>query len=232
MLQIVHLVVTNSLRGGYKMYSPFMRAYTVGEVSKILDVPPSTIRQWEKDLEGVLHVPRDDKGNRYYTDFQLQTLRTVKRLRDKGMSFELIRDIVRQDEGSTGLTVSEPNLMPVMAQSEAIEAIRQLQEAVQALSERVESIVRYEVRKEVTSLRNEVAAAISNEIANIRKEITSTSQLLSELKTQQQEVAITGSKQLEALSEQMKTQQQAIETVITETRAERHKRKSWWKFWK
>lgn len=197
------------------MYPPIMRAYTVAEISKILDVPPSTIRQWEKSLEGIFEVPRDDKNNRYYTDRELQTLRTVKKLRDKGMSFEIIRDIVSQPSEDASFVPAPSNIMPVMAQSEAMEAIHNLQQIVMTLSERVESIVQQEVRKEVTSLHNGLSNAIHNEVTSVRKEIASTSELLY--------------KHMETLSDAMKTQQQAIETVITESRAERHKKKSFWK---
>lgn len=65
--------------------------------------------------------------------------------------------------------------------------------------------------KKYLKLKNEV----HKEVTSVHKEIASTSELRY--------------KHMETLSNSMKTQQQAIETVITESRAERHKKKSLWK---
>ena len=35
-----------------------LRAYSIKEVSRKINVPAGTIRQWEKDLNGVLAIPR------------------------------------------------------------------------------------------------------------------------------------------------------------------------------
>ena len=52
----------------------FMKAYTVKEVSKLLEIPPGTLRQWEKSLEDHLRIPRDERGERYYTDFEMNII--------------------------------------------------------------------------------------------------------------------------------------------------------------
>ena len=39
-----------------------LRAYSINEVSKRINTPTGTIRQWEKDLEGLLVIPRTQQG--------------------------------------------------------------------------------------------------------------------------------------------------------------------------
>jgi DNA-binding transcriptional MerR regulator len=127
----------------------FMKAYTINEVSKIIDIPAGTIRQWEKTVEGILNIPRDDKGSRYYTDFEINTLNNIKAMRDKGLSFEVIKDVLNHSEAN--LNVPIPSV-PVMSQSEAIQTIQNLQTTIQTLAQRMESIIEESVRKEVSKI--------------------------------------------------------------------------------
>lgn len=192
-LRIPLVVYLNGSKGGFSMNEEnrnFMQAYNVADVSKMINVPSGTIRQWEKSLEGVVEIPRDEKGARYYTDFEIDILRKVKIMREKGLVFDVIREVLNQSEGPRS-QVPIPSV-PVMNQSEAIQAIHGLQEAVRALSEHVELIVQQEVRKEVATASEHLSEQIRN------------------------------------LSEQIQKQQDAIETVITETRTERHRKKSFW----
>jgi DNA-binding transcriptional MerR regulator len=131
----------------------YMKAYTVAEVSKILDVPPGTVRQWERSLEGVLDIPRDEKGARYYTEFEIHALRNVKNMREKGLGFELIREVLNNSEGPSEM-VPIPSV-PTMSQSEAIEALRNMQNAVSQLTSRMEETVQKQVRQEVAAVLEE-----------------------------------------------------------------------------
>lgn len=73
----------------------FMKAYTIKEVSKKINVPSGTIRQWEKDLSGLLIIPRTKQGARFYTDMEIELLLKIKQMRDKNLSKEMIRDLLQ-----------------------------------------------------------------------------------------------------------------------------------------
>ncbi|MDQ0268306.1 MerR family transcriptional regulator [Cytobacillus purgationiresistens] len=73
-----------------------MQAYTINEVSKNLNVPPGTLRQWEKDLKGILIVPRSKNGARFYTEEEIQLLSTVKDMRSQNLSQKMIRKLLKQ----------------------------------------------------------------------------------------------------------------------------------------
>ena len=55
-----------------------LRAYSINEVSKRINTPSGTIRQWEKDLEGLLVIPRTQQGARYYTDYENNIIHKIK----------------------------------------------------------------------------------------------------------------------------------------------------------
>lgn len=139
----------------------FMKAYTVNEVSKLIDIPAGTIRQWEKSLEGILHIPRDDKGSRYYTDFEINSLTNIKSMRDKGLSFDVIKEVLNKSEAVTTIPISS---VPVMSQSEAIQTILTLQNTIQSMAERMEGIIAESVRNEVTRLSEGLIEGITKQL--------------------------------------------------------------------
>lgn len=127
----------------------FMKVYGVSDVARQLAIPPGTVRQWEKSLDGILEIPRDNKGERYYTEFEITTLRNVKAMREKKISFASIKEILNNPEGAQSSIVPSQT---IMSQSQAIEAIQNLEQAIHSLNERMESIIEVSVQKEVAKL--------------------------------------------------------------------------------
>ncbi|HOU31642.1 MAG TPA: MerR family transcriptional regulator, partial [Bacteroidales bacterium] len=60
--------------------------YTIGEVSKILNVPVSTVRFWENQFE-ILKPRKNKKGNRLFMPEDLKNLKMIHYLlKEKGMT--------------------------------------------------------------------------------------------------------------------------------------------------
>jgi len=53
--------------------------YSIGEVSKMLDVPVSTVRFWENEFD-ILKPMKNKKGNRMFTSTDLKNLMIIHRL--------------------------------------------------------------------------------------------------------------------------------------------------------
>lgn len=145
-----------------------MKAYTIKEVQELTKVPSGTIRQWEKDLEGVFTVPRDSKNNRYYTDFEIDIIKKIKQMRDKDVSIAVIKDLL-QKHSETFETDSQPLVVqptvPQMTQNEAVTTLKEIQVALQsfeALKEQMKIEIRNEIRNEV---RNEITTEVVKQIA-------------------------------------------------------------------
>lgn len=134
--------------------SKFMKAYTVKQISKMLDVPPGTIRQWESTLEGVLNIPRDESGARYYTEYEIHALRNVKNMREKSIGFQMIREVLINPEGASEEQVPIP-AVPTMTQLEAIETLLSVQNTVEQLTYRMQEIVHEQVKQEVAAVLEE-----------------------------------------------------------------------------
>ncbi|MBS3915204.1 MAG: MerR family transcriptional regulator [Bacteroidetes bacterium] len=64
---------------------PIKKYYKIGEVSKMLEVPPSTLRFWEKDFRQ-LKPMKNKKGDRIYSLKDIEVLKEIKYLtHDKGI---------------------------------------------------------------------------------------------------------------------------------------------------
>ncbi|HNQ59262.1 MAG TPA: MerR family transcriptional regulator [Bacteroidales bacterium] len=69
--------------------------YTIGEVSRMLDVNPSTLRYWEKEFDGI-HPYRNRKGTRFYHTEDVETLRLIKYLlKERGFTIAGARDYLK-----------------------------------------------------------------------------------------------------------------------------------------
>ena len=65
--------------------------FTIGQVSKELDVSCHTLRFWEKELGEVLVPLRTNGGQRRYTTKHVETIKEIKRLRNSGLSLAQIK---------------------------------------------------------------------------------------------------------------------------------------------
>lgn len=155
------------IRKGVRKVDEFMKAYTIKEVSNLLDTPEGTLRQWEKDFPDVLVIPRDAQNARYYTEFEIETLKHIKSMREKNLSKKMIKELLQKhsETNSERNHVVEPTV-PALKQSEAIETLRNIQNAIETLPEIKELIV--------SELKSEIRNEIKNELNNaVRSEIAS-----------------------------------------------------------
>ncbi|MEO2075500.1 MAG: MerR family transcriptional regulator [Bacillus sp. (in: firmicutes)] len=69
-----------------------MKTYTLKEVSKKINVAPGILRQWEKDFDELLEIPRSKQGARIYTDLEIDFLLEIKQMAAKKLSKVSIRE--------------------------------------------------------------------------------------------------------------------------------------------
>lgn len=67
--------------------------YRIGELSKLANVTPDTIRYYEKQRM-IDHEVRTEGGFRLYTDNDLQRLRFIRYARQLGFTLESIRELL------------------------------------------------------------------------------------------------------------------------------------------
>lgn len=68
--------------------------YIISDASKKLDVEQHTLRYWEEELD--LHILRNEMGHRYYREEDIEVLKAVKILKEKGYQLRAIKMLLPQ----------------------------------------------------------------------------------------------------------------------------------------
>lgn len=78
------------------MSNPTKTLYRVNEVTALLDIPAHTLRFWEREFP-MLNSERTDKGQRRYTQEQVDMARRIKQLLyDNGLKIEAAIKVLRK----------------------------------------------------------------------------------------------------------------------------------------
>jgi len=65
--------------------------YSIGELSRMLDVPISTVRFWENEFD-ILKPMKNKKGNRMFTPSDVKNLKIIHHLvKDEGMTLSGVK---------------------------------------------------------------------------------------------------------------------------------------------
>lgn len=70
------------------------KIYSIKDLSKMTGIKITTIRKYENDFD--LVIPRNEMGHRYYTDKEIAVYKQIKKMKDKGASTELIKNILEK----------------------------------------------------------------------------------------------------------------------------------------
>ncbi|TVY10051.1 MerR family transcriptional regulator [Paenibacillus cremeus] len=141
------------------------RAYSITEFSELLEIPPGTLRQWEKDFN--LKIPRNAKNVRYYTQGESEVFRKIKSLREKGSSVEFISQLLREDEIAETAPEQAPAAQASAPESAAIQTVPVLNDGNHALL--------LNIQERLTALPEVIKAAFSEQI---KKEVEAGNKLL------------------------------------------------------
>lgn len=65
------------------------KRYFISDASKMVDVESHVLRYWEEEL--LIEIPRNEMGHRYYTDFHIKLLKSIKELKEQGFQLKAIK---------------------------------------------------------------------------------------------------------------------------------------------
>lgn len=80
--------------------------YIISDASKKIDVEPHVLRYWEEELH--LEIKRNEMGHRYYREEDLDILKGIKKLKEKGFQLKAIKIVL--PEMKRILELDEKNL--------------------------------------------------------------------------------------------------------------------------
>ncbi len=79
--------------------------YIISDAAKKVSVEPHVLRYWEEELD--LKIPRNEMGHRYYRERDIEMLKMVKQLKDKGFQLRAIKMEVDELEASNDLSTEK-----------------------------------------------------------------------------------------------------------------------------
>lgn len=180
------------------------KAYWPREVADLLDISESTLRKYCLILEekGYKFL-RGDNNRRAYLDRDVIALR-------KFMELSQNKNITLEDAAVAVVSMVLDHTVTSIthADTQQLSPPYRLIQRFESWDLKLDELIRYNEQRD----------------REHRELIAQNERLQQELERVKCEVASTHDK-LDSISQQM-------ETVITETRTERHRRKSWWRFWK
>jgi DNA-binding transcriptional MerR regulator len=75
--------------------------FTIQQLSLKLNIPKSTLRFWEKELDGIIAPLRTQGGQRWYTSGHISIIKQIRGLKGKGMTLaEIKRELNNSDKAS------------------------------------------------------------------------------------------------------------------------------------
>lgn len=155
-------------RVGSMNSNKILRAYSIKEVSKKINIPTGTIRQWEKDLHGLLIIPRTQQGSRYFTETEINLLKKIKEMRAQNVSKGLIRSLLEKHFSTPSETISEPLELSVSSKHENNELIHHETESsiadLTALMDKYKHELVKEMKLEIAYSREQMMAAMKSEL--------------------------------------------------------------------
>ncbi len=80
------------------MENEIQRSYfSIGDVAKMFDLTPATLRYWEKEFSEIKPF-KNKKGERYYSRHDVDTIKTIYYLtKTKGYTLKGAKDALKQD---------------------------------------------------------------------------------------------------------------------------------------
>ncbi len=73
-----------------------MKKLSISQVSRLVGYKPHVIRFYEKEFD--LEIPRNKSGHRFFTYREVETLKYIKQLQDKGLTNGQIKVILKTPE--------------------------------------------------------------------------------------------------------------------------------------
>lgn len=128
--------------------------YKIGEVAEMLGIEQHTLRYLEHSLK--LKITRDERGDRLYTDNDLETLKLVLKLKnEKGLNTTAIKMALENTEqmNEISVPVNNSNFTPAIIEvtslaQKIVEQNEQLLSQNQKLNKRIDDLEKYLEKRE------------------------------------------------------------------------------------
>ncbi len=133
------------------------KRYMISDASRMLGIESHVLRYWEEELDIV--IPRNEMGHRYYTDYHINLLRNIRKLKQQGYGLRAIKMMLSDPNGASEKNTG--NLPEIRVNFEAENRLEAAESSMNAKLEQFQSI-----------MDGIVSKAIHNSTKNLGKELS------------------------------------------------------------
>lgn len=99
--------------------------YMISDAARLVEVESHVLRYWEEELE--LPIARNEMGHRYYTEDDIQLLKHIKKLKERGYQLKAIK----MDISENGELIPPEETLPPSVKREKTEVLNDNAEKMQ-----------------------------------------------------------------------------------------------------
>ncbi len=132
--------------------------YMISDAAKLVEVESHVLRYWEEELE--LPIARNEMGHRYYTEDDIQLLKHIKKLKERGYQLKAIKmDISEKTE-----TTPSENLLPQQVEREKTEVLHSNAEKMQQFQNILSKALGQALRENQDTFGKELGGRVADQV--------------------------------------------------------------------
>ena len=132
--------------------------YMISDAARMVEVESHVLRYWEEELD--LPIARNEMGHRYYTEDDIQLLKHIKKLKERGYQLKAIKmDISENSE-----LISQEEMLPQTMKPEKAEVLDSNAEKMQQFQNILSKALGQALKENQDSLGKELAGHVTDQV--------------------------------------------------------------------
>ena len=133
--------------------------YMISDAARMVEVESHVLRYWEEELE--LPIARNEMGHRYYTEDDIQLLKHIKKLKERGYQLKAIK----MDISENGELIPQEETLPQTAKREKMEVLDSNAEKMQQFQDVLSKALGQAFRENQENFGKDLAGRVSNQVS-------------------------------------------------------------------
>ena len=133
--------------------------YMISDAAKLVEVESHVLRYWEEELE--LPIARNEMGHRYYTEDDIQLLKHIKKLKERGYQLKAIK----MDISENGELIPREETLPQELPREKAVVLNDNAEKMQQFQHILSKALGQALRENQESLGRELGGRVADQVS-------------------------------------------------------------------
>ena len=133
--------------------------YMISDAAKLVEVESHVLRYWEEELE--LPIARNEMGHRYYTEDDIQLLKHIKKLKERGYQLKAIK----MDISENGELIPREETLPQELPREKAVVLNDNAEKMQQFQHVLSKALGQALRENQESLGRELGGRVADQVS-------------------------------------------------------------------